>query len=667
MATVTATKLPYHLAPENHLNEKFSTFNVSQKTILDLLNTSCTNSFQHLKQVHALALKTGHFQDHYVAGTLVKCYANPQFSSLDCSIKVLEQVSKPNVFVWNSIIKGCVDNDEPFKVISFYYSMLVWDCRTNKYTYPPLFKACSLEQAVEEGMQIHAHVVKNSLVEDGHIKSSGVQMYASFGRLEDARKMLGAKGETDVICCNAMIDGYMKCGDVEAARGFFEGMMYKNVGSWNAMINGLAINGMIDEAKEYFSEMPEKDEISWSVMVDGYNREGYFKEALEVFGEMRRKKIKLRKFILSSALATCANLGALDQGKWIHTYIRRNTIPIDAVLGTSLIDMYAKCGCLDLAWDVFENMKQKKIFTWNAMIGALAMHGRAEDAINLLLKMERQRLKPNDITFVAILSACGHTGLVDEGMKFLNTMEEVYGVKPTVEHYGCAVDMLGRAGLLSEAFGLISSMPVTPNAAIWGALLGACRIHKDIQLAERAGKILLEMEPENSGRYVLLSNIYAKAGRWNDATKVRMLMKERGLRTIAGRSMIGLDGEVHEFKMGEQTHPQVKDVYLMLEKIMERLQLEGHVPNTSEVLFDIDEEEKQTALRYHGEKLAIAFGLLNTAAGTTIRVINNLRVCNDCHSVAKLISKIYNREIILRDRARYHHFRDGQCSCKDFW
>ncbi|KAL3538283.1 hypothetical protein ACH5RR_001649 [Cinchona calisaya] len=667
MGTLTTTKLPYHNAPESHLNEKFPTFSISQKTILDLLNTRCTNSFQHLKQVHALALKTGHFQDHYVAGTLVKRYSNPQFGSLDCSIKVLEQVSNPNVFVWNSVIKGCLDNENAVKALFFYYRMVVSDCRTNKYTYPLLFKASSIEQALEEGMQIHAHVVKNSLVEDGHIRSSGIQMYASFGRLEDARKILDAKGQTDVICFNAMIDGYMKCGDVEAARGLFDGMVNKNAGSWNAMINGFAINGKIDKAKEYFNEMPEKDEISWSLMLDGYNSEGHFKEALEVFREMQITNVKLKKFVLSSALATCANLGALDQGKWIHTYIRRNSVPLDAVLGTSLVDMYAKCGRLDMAWDVFENIKQKKIFSWNAMIGGLAIHGRAEDAINLLLKLQKEKLKPNDITFVAILSACAHAGLVDEGMKYLNTMEKVYGVKPTVEHYGCAVDMLGRAGLVGEALELINSMPVRPNAAILGALLGACRNRENIQLAEKVGKTLLEMEPENSGRYALLSNIYSKAGRWDDATKIRMLMKERGVQTIAGRSMIGLNGEVHEFKMGEKTHPHMKDVYLMLEDIMDKLLLEGHVPNTSEVLYDISAEEKETALRYHSEKLAVSFGLINTAPGATIRVINNLRVCDDCHSVAKLISKIYNREIILRDRARYHHFRDGQCSCKDFW
>ncbi|XP_027114869.2 pentatricopeptide repeat-containing protein At5g66520-like [Coffea arabica] len=668
MGTATTAELPYHLAPESHLGQKhLPTFNLSQKTILDLLNTRCSNSYEHLKQVHALVVKTGHLQDHFVAGTLVKCYANPQFGSLDCSIKVVQQVPNPNVFVWNSMIKGCLDNEEHRKALSFYYRMVVLSCRTNNYTYPPLFKACSMEQAVEEGLQIHAHVVKNSFVEDGHVRCSGIQMYASFGRVEDARKLLDAGGETDVVCCNAMIDGYMKCGDVDAARGFFEEMVNKNIGSWNAMINGFMINGMIDKAKDYFNEMPEKDEISWSVMLDGYNRGGQFKEALEVFTEMQRENVKLRKFILSSALATCANLGALDQGKWIHTYIRRNSIPLDAVLGTSLLDMYAKCGRIDLAWDIFENMKQKKVFSWNAMIGALAMHGRAEDAFDLFFQMQRERFKPNDITFVAILNACAHAGLVDEGMKYLNDMKEVYGVEPTVEHYGCAVDILGRAGLLGEALELINSMPMKPNAAVWGALLGACRIHKNIELAEKVGRILLEMEPENSGRYALLSNIYAKAGRWDDATKIRMLMKERGVRTIPGRSMIDLDGVVHEFRIGEQTHPQSKDVYLMLGQIMRRLQLAGHVPNTSQVLFDIGEEEKQTALRYHTERLAIAFGLLKTAPGSTIHVTNNLRVCEDCHSVVKLISKIYSRQIILRDRVRYHHFSDGHCSCKDFW
>ncbi|KAA8545262.1 hypothetical protein F0562_020046 [Nyssa sinensis] len=509
----------------------------------------------------------------------------------------------------------------------------------NKYTYPTLFKACTMAGAAEEGGQVHAHMVKHGLRGDGHVKSAGIQMYASFGRLMEARKMLNEGEESDVVCWNALIDGCMKCGNVEAAKELFEKMTDKNVGTWNAMISGFVRHGMIELAREVFNEMLEKDNISWSTIIDGYNKGGYFKEALEIFHEMQREKVRLEKYVLSSVLSACANVGALDQGRWIHSFLERNSIPLDAVLGTSLVDMYAKCGHLDMAWEVFEKMRRKKVFSWNAMIGGLAMHGRAEDAIELFLKMQREKLKPDDITFVAILNACAHAGLVDKGLKYLNSMEQVYGVEPTVEHYGCVVDLLGRAGLLTEAEELISSMPMKPNAAVWGALLGACRIHGNAELGEKVGKVLLELEPQNSGRYALLSNIYAKVGRWDGVANVRKLMKERGVKTTAGSSMIDLGGIVHEFKMGDGSHPQMKEIYLMLERIIERLHLEGYLPNTSQVLFDIDEEEKETALWHHSEKLAIAFGILNTLPGTTIRIVKNLRVCEDCHSATKLISQ----------------------------
>ncbi|KAK6159801.1 hypothetical protein DH2020_003182 [Rehmannia glutinosa] len=601
--TATTTELLYHPPPAEHSTENFTTSNPSQKTILHLLNTKCISSLETLKQAHALILKTGYLQDHYVAGSLIKCYANPHFGNLSNLLQVLEQVSEPNVF----------------------------RSRPNKYTYPQVFKACTLERAIEEGMQVHSHVIKRGLNADSHIISAGIQMYASLGCLKEARNMLDSIGILDVICCNAMIDGYMKFGDVKAARELFENMTEKNVGSWNTMISGLFSNEMVIEAKKYFDEMPKKDEVSWSAMIDGYNRCGYFKEALEVFNEMQREEIKPSKFVLSSALAACANLAALDQGKWIHAYIRKNRILVDAILGTSLVDMYAKCGRLDLAWDVFEKIKEKEVFCWNAMIGGLAVHGRADDAIDLFLKMQRDNIvKPNDITFIALLNACAHAGLVHEGLKYFVLMKRTYLVEPTVEHYGCVVNLLGKSGYLNEAENLISSMPMKPNCAVWGALLCACRIHNNIELGQRVGEILLDLEPEKQ---------------WSIHIAVEHLCKSREMGKRRKNEGYSYDAET----------------------IIREIELKGHRPDVSQVLFDISEEEKETSLKYHSEKLAIAFGILNTEPGATIRVVKNLRVCGDCHSAIKIISRVYKRKIIVRDRVRYHHFKHGQCSCKDFW
>ena len=663
----TATNFPPPLKPGEFSTESTPSSNLSQKQVLDILNKKCFNSLQHLRQAHAITLRTGYFQDHYVSGTLVKCYANPQFSNFNLAMKVFDHIPRPNVFVCNVLLKGSLENGEPHVAISCYHKMVLCNSRPNKFTYPSLLKACAVTGSVKEGVQFHAHVVKHGLSGDGHIKSAGIQMYASFGLVEQARRMLDESGETDVICWNAMIDGYLKCGEVEAANELFGCMPGKNVGSWNTMISGLARCGMIENARTLFNEMEERDEISWNAIIDGYIKEGNFKEALEVFHKMQREKIKPRQYLLPSVLTACANLGSLDQGRWIHSYVERNSFQVDAVLGTALVDMYAKCGRLDMAWEVFEKMRVKEISTWNAMIGGLSIQGRAEDAIQLFTKMHEEKQKPNGVTFVGVLNACAHAGMVERGVALLNAMKRVYGIEPEMEHFGCVVDLLGRAGLVDEAEQFIESMPMKPNAAVWGALLNACRIHGNVELGERVGWILLDMEPQNSGRYALLSNIYAKAGRWDEVTRVRKLMKERGVKTIPGSSMMDLGGAVHEFNMGEGSHPQKKEIYVMLEKVMEKLRMEGYSPNTSLVSFDIEEEEKETALKQHSEKIALAFGLLHTEPGTTLRIAKNLRVCEDCHSAFKLASQVYSRDIIMRDRVRYHHFRNGMCSCKDFW
>ncbi|XP_022989356.1 pentatricopeptide repeat-containing protein At5g66520-like isoform X1 [Cucurbita maxima] len=666
MSSISTAQLPSPLEPEHFEAErKLPTSKLPQKTVLKLFDSKSITSLKYLSQVHGLILRSGHFQDHYVSGALLKCYANPHFSNFDFALKVFSSIPNPNVFIWNIVIKGCLENNNPFKAIYFYGRMVI-DARPNKFSYPTLFKACSVAQAVHEGTQIHCHVVKHGFGTDMHIKSAGIQMYTSFGSFEDARKLLD-NGESDVVCWNTLIDGYLKCGNLEAAKGLFEQMPTRNIGSWNVMISGFAKGGKLGDARKVFDEMRKRDEITWSSMVDGYISAGCYKEALEIFQLMQRQEIIPGRFILCSVLAACSSVGAIDQGRWVHAYLERNSIKLDAVLGTALLDMYAKCGRLDMAWKVFNELQDREVFTWNAMIGGLAIHGRAEDALELFSKMQKGRLKPNGVTLVSILTACAHAGFVDRGLRIFETMKEFYGVEPEMVHYGCVVDLLGRSGLFSEAEELISSMPMKPNAAVWGALLGGCRIHGNVELAERVGKILLELDVDNSGYYTLLSNIYAKAGRFDDVAKIRKTMKEKGIKTVPGVSMVDLNGTVHEFKMGDRSHPQMKEIYRKLERIKERLEMAGYSPDTSQVLFDIEEEEKESAVRYHSEKLAIAFGLINTSPGKTIHIVKNLRICDDCHSATKLISQIYDQEIIVRDRVRYHHFKIGTCSCKDFW
>lgn len=385
---------------------------------------------------------------------------------------------------------------------------------------------------------------------------------------------------------------------------------------------------------------------------------------------MLQTGLKPNQFTLVSALAACANLVALDQGRWIHVYFEKCEIKMNERLLASLIDMYAKCGQIEFASKVFcnEHGLRRKVWPWNALIGGFAMHGKSKEAIDTFEQMKIEKVSPNKVTFIALLNACSHGNMVDEGRRYFESMARSYGIEADIEHYGCMVDLLGRAGLLQEAEDVISSMPMAPDAATWGALLGACRIHKDIKRGERIGKMIKELDPNHMGCHVLLSNIYSASGRWNEAKIQREKVELYGRRKIPGCSSIELNGVFHQFLVGDRSHPHTKQLYMFLDEMSRKLKIAGYLPELGEVLLDIDDEEdKETALSKHSEKLAIAFGLMNTPPGTPIRIVKNLRVCSDCHQATKFISKVYDREIIVRDRIRYHHFQYGICSCKDYW
>jgi pentatricopeptide repeat protein len=312
-------------------------------------------------------------------------------------------------------------------------------------------------------------------------------------------------------------------------------------------------------------------------------------------------------------------------------------------------------------------MRKKDIVVWNAAISGLAMSGHVKAAFGLFGQMEKSGIEPDGNTFVGLLCACTHAGLVDEGRQYFNSMERVFTLTPEIEHYGCMVDLLGRAGFLDEAHQLVKSMPMEANAIVWGALLGGCRLHRDTQLVEVVLKKLIALEPWHSGNYVLLSNIYAASHKWEEAAKIRSIMSERGVKKIPGYSWIEVDGVVHQFLVGDTSHPLSEKIYAKLGELAKDLKAAGYVPTTDHVLFDIEEEEKEHFIGCHSEKLAVAFGLISTAPNDKILVVKNLRVCGDCHEAIKHISRIAGREIIVRDNNRFHCFTDGLCSCKDYW
>ncbi|KAI3806413.1 hypothetical protein L1987_22318 [Smallanthus sonchifolius] len=322
---------------------------------------------------------------------------------------------------------------------------------------------------------------------------------------------------------------------------------------------------------------------------------------------------------------------------------------------------------LESAENVFNKLQNADVVAWNAMIMGFSMNGQSKTTLKLFAHMKMESVVPNEITILGVLCACVHAGFVYEGQELFNLMVKDLGLAPRVEHYGCMVDLLGRAGLLDEAYELIQAMPMEPHTGVWGALLGACKLHKNVELAEMAIKHLNELEHEDGGYLTMMSNIYTNAGRWDDVAKTREMMSQKGVDKVRGCSSIEVNGEIHEFGAEDKVHPLVKEIHEMIDEICSRLRMAGHVASRNEVFFDVEDEEKDKALLYHSEKMAVAFGLIATTKGTVIRVVKNLRICGDCHAVMKLISKAFEREIVIRDRSRFHHFKNGCCSCGDYW
>ncbi|KAK4784392.1 hypothetical protein SAY86_018760 [Trapa natans] len=466
---------------------------------------------------------------------------------------------------------------------------------------------------------------------------------------------------------NATIDMYMKCGETGLACKVFERMPNRTTVSWNSLVAGYINNSDLESAQKIFQEMPERDLFSWNTMIGALVQVSSFEEAIELFRTMQREGIKPDRVTLVSVASACGYLGALGLAKWVHRYMIENQIHCDIKLSTAMVDMFGRCGDPQSAMLVFNNMKERDVSAWTAAIGAMAMEGNGRRAMELFREMIAEGVKPDEVLFVGLLTALSHGGMVEEGWSIFKSMEETYGISPSIVHCGCMVDLLGRAGMLEQALDFIKGMQSEPNDVIWAALLSACRKHNNLEMASYAAERLDKLNPYKSGISVLLSNIYASEGKWSDVAKVRLQMKEKGIQKRPGSSSVEISGRIHEFTSGDEFHPEMRHITGMLDEINCRLRDAGHEPDLKAVLLDVDEENKELLLSRHSEKLAIAYGLISTGHKMPIRVVKNLRICSDCHAFAKLVTAIYDREIIIRDNSRFHFFSQGLCSCGDYW
>eukprot|EP01018_Ginkgo_biloba_P002598 Gb_38504 [translate_table: standard] len=690
---------------------------------------ACANleALEQGMKIHEEILSCGFQSAVFVSNALVDMYA--KCGSVDHARDVFDKMPQKDAVSWNAMIAAYARHGPPEEALRMFHQMQTTGVQPNQFTFASVLPACANLAALEQGMEIHGEIIRSGFQSDVFVESALVDMYAKCGRIEKARslfdempvrdvvswtamiagysnngqvdealKLFQKMPERNLVSWNSMIAGYTKNGRVDEALELFQGMPRHDIVSWNTMIAGYAQNGCVDEALELFQKVHEPDVVSWNAMIAGYAQNGRVDEALELFQKMPKPNIvswnamiagytqngrweeSLNLFRLmqlagvkpdsntfASVLPACANLATLERGMEIHEEIIKSGFQFDVFVGSALVDMYAKCGSIEKARDLFDRMHQRNAISWTAMIAGYAMHGCGKEALKLFEQMQHAGMSPDHVTLVSVLSACCHAGLVDEGRQYFDCMSQCYHITPAMKHYSCMVDILGRAGRLDEAQDFINQMPIKPDATVWGCLLGACRVHSNIELGERVAGHMLELDPKNAAPYVVLSNMYAAAGRWDDIANVRKMMKEKRVKKMPGCSWIEISRQVHAFRVGDKSHPQTEKIYAKLEKLSQQLKAAGYVPKTRFVLNDVEEEQKEQILCHHSEKLAIAFGLINTSAGTAIRVIKNLRVCGDCHSATKFISKIVAREIVVRDANRYHHFKDGSCSCGDYW
>lgn len=524
---------------------------LSQQPILNF--TEMATSISEIHQAHAHLLKTGTFHDNTFASNKLIAFAvkNPDPVTLSYAHSVLSHINDPNSFSYNSLIRGYANGPTAQNAIFLFHQMLEGPVFPDKYSFTFVLKACAGFGGLEEGRQIHGQVLKMGIGCDVFVANTLIHMYGKSGYFGAARNMLDRMTNRDIVSWNALLSAYIETGFIGLARGFFDEMEERNVESWNFMISGYLSTGLVEEARSIFDRMPVKDVVSWNAMITGYAHTSCFSEVLVLFEDMQREEVRPDNCTLVNVLSACAHLGALGQGEWIHAYIDKNGIGTNGFVATALVDMYSKCGNIGKALNVFRNASQKDISTWNSIIVGLGMHGLGENALETFSEMLADGFEPNEVTLIAVLSACSRAGLLNEGRHMFQLMVDEYKMLPTIEHYGCMVDLLGRVGLLEEALDLVETTPLKEAPVLWESLLSACKNHGNVEMAEHVAKKLLELNPQDSAGYVQLSNAYAALKRWDDVSNVRRKMKALKINKKPGCSMIEVDGVVHEFLAGE--------------------------------------------------------------------------------------------------------------------
>lgn len=563
--------------------------------------------FISLASVHSEILKSGFLSNTFTLNHLINCYV--RLKKTRVARQLFDEMLEPNVVSYTSLMAGYINMGQPQIALLLFQKMLgnlVWP---NEFTFATVIKACSMLANLITGKQIHTH-----------IETFGFQY--------------------NLVVCSSLVDMYGKCNDVDGARRVFDLMGCRNVVSWTSII-----------------------------VAHAQNAQGH--EALEMFREFNyQSRDRPNQHMLASVINACASLGRLVSGKVAHGVVVRSGCEFNDVVASALVDMYAKCGCVNYSEKVFNRISNPSVVTYTSMIVGAAKYGLGRFSLDLFNEMISRGIKPNDVTFVGVLHACSHSGLVDEGIQHLDSMYRKYGIIPDAKHYTCVVDMLGRTGRLDEAYKLAKSIQVDPDGGplLWGTLLSASRLHGRVDIAVEASNQLIESNQQVANAYVTLSNTYALAGEWENAHSLRSEMKRTGIHKEPGCSWVEIRDQTYAFYAGNALFDRGSEVLSLLRELERKMKERGYVGGKTGLVFvDVEDEAREEIVGLHSERLALAFGLISIPKGITIRIMKNLRMCRDCHDVFKLISDIVERDFVVRDVNRFHHFRNGSCSCGNFW
>ncbi|KAG9441852.1 hypothetical protein H6P81_017706 [Aristolochia fimbriata] len=677
---------------------------VDSATLSSLMSAcSSVDNLKWGRGVHGLVIKFGLESLVCIGNTLITLYSMSSCSK-DVN-KLFYSMPERDAISWNSMIASHVHLGQKKEALELMSEMLTGQ-EMNHVTYASSLAACSSPEELSVGKMVHAVIVVNGSYKNLLVGNALITMYSNCGVMDDASRVFHTVRERDLVTWNAMIGCYVENEEGHYAVKIFNQMRKAGIrpnyitlvnvlGACSArkalLDHGMPIHGFIissgfeaddhvqnsvltmyaksgdlDSSNFIFSRLERKNIVAWNAIVAANAHQGHGEVAIKLFSEMQREGLELDQFSILGVLVASSSIGLLEEGQQLHSLIIKLGFEVDLLLTNSLMDMYGKCGKVEDVLTIFPYIGKRSRLSWNTLISMFARHGSFSKAREAFEEMVKMGIKPDYVTFVALLSACNHAGLVDAGLNYFYSMSSEFGILPRIEHCVCIVDLLGRSGRLLDAEKFISEMPVQPNDLVWRSLLAACKIHKNLDLGKRAAEELLMLHPGDDSAYILLSNIYAANGRWDAVERIRSHMQINEVKKKPACSWIKVKNEVSAFGVGDRTHPQANQIYAKLEELLQMIKAAGYVADTSFVLHDTDDEQKEQNLWNHSEKLALAYGLISTPKNSTIRIFKNLRVCGDCHSFYKFVSGSVSREILLRDPYRFHHFSGGKCSCSDY-